>query len=389
MSVNTDELARRFEQAFGGSKATHVVRAPGRVNLIGEHTDYNDGFVLPIAMSQALYVAAGPGDDDAITVRSTAFDETVTLPIDTRDDRREPRWANYVRGMAALLPMQGVKLRPAKLLIHSEIPIGGGVSSSAALEIGVGKAMLAVADTGLEPTRLAMVAQQAEHSFAGSPCGIMDQYICALGRKDHAFLLDCRSRDGQHVPFRFDDAVLLVMDTQVKRSLASSEYARRRQECESAVWRLKGVQPVVRALRDVSPEVLKANQAAVGFFDYRRCLHVVTEIERTVRASEALSMSDPYTFGRLMSESHQSLSSDYEVSSPELDALVQIAMGVPGVYGARMTGAGFGGCAIALLRREAEQPLREAVKTRYDTRFQKPAIVYATTASDGATVHPL
>lgn len=393
--VNTSELQESFQQVFPGSTPSTLVRAPGRVNLIGEHTDYNDGLVLPIAMSQSLYVLAGPSDDAHVAVHSTAFDQTVAFPAqrpgepDDPDHAGDPAWSRYVRGVAALLAKEGITLTPGRLLIHSDVPIGGGVSSSAALEVGSALALLAMAGSNMDDVPLALLARQAEHQYAGSPCGIMDQFICVLGRAGHALLLDCRSQACEQVPMPLDDTRLVVLNTQVKHEIGSSEYPVRQRQCLEGLAVMQGSHPELKALRDVTPAILDAHEDKMDPVALQRCRHVVTEIDRTARAADALRDRDFHTFGQLMFDSHVSLRDDYAVSCAELDHLVEIARGVPGVHGARMTGGGFGGCAIALVRREAESALQFAVQERYNTRFDEPAIVYTTTAAAGASVTPL
>jgi galactokinase len=391
--VNTYELIRRFQEAYPGDSPSVLVRAPGRVNLIGEHTDYNEGFVLPIAMSQSLYVIAGPASGEAIEVRSTGFSgESARFPAANPggpDMPGMPTWSNYTRGVAALLTGRGVKLPAARLLIHSEVPIGGGVSSSAALETGSALALMSLAGASMEPLELALLCQQAEHQYAHSPCGIMDQFIVGLGKEFYALLLDCRTREVEQIPVPFDNAVLLVMNTQVKHEIGGGEYGIRRRQCEQAVEVLKARYPQIHSLRDVKPGMLFAQRAALDPLIFRRAQHVVTEIARTIEAADALRRGRLADFGGLMFDSHASLRDDYQVSSPELDALVEIAREVAGVYGARMTGGGFGGCAIALVEPAAVEALRSAIAAEYDTRFEKPALVYATVASDGARAQRL
>lgn len=389
MQVNTQELIERFAKVFPGASPRCVARAPGRVNLIGEHVDYNDGFVLPIAMSQALYVVAGPADDGHVTVNTTAFSESVRFPTNDPGPPGSPMWGNYVRGVARMLLNRNVRLKPARLLIHSDVPVGGGVSSSAALEVGTAMALLALAGQRLDPIPLALLARQAEHEYAHSPCGIMDQFICVLGKKDHALLLDCRSQEYEQLPLRFPETVLAVMNTQVKHEIGGSEYPVRQRQCQEGLAILKAGHPHITSLRDVTSEHLDTCEKRMDVVAFSRCRHVVTEIRRTQQAADALRLHDATQFGQLMTESHVSLRDDYAVSCPELDALVDLATGVPGCYGARMTGGGFGGCAIALIHRSAEQPLREAIAKEYDTRFKKPAIVYVTVPADGAFVHSL
>jgi len=387
--VNAADLRPRFDKVFGGESPSHFARSPGRVNLIGEHVDYNDGFVLPIAMTQALWVLAGPRADQVIAAHSTAFNQKVNFPTTEPGPAGEPFWANYVRGVVSMLVRRGLPLRGTNLLIHSEVPVGGGVSSSAALETGVARALLAVAGREIEPAELALLCRQAEHEYAHSPCGIMDQFICGLGQAEHALLLDCRSQEHEQIPFELDDAVLAIMNTQVKHEIGSSEYPVRQKQCLEGLGVVQQKNPAVRSLRDVSPIMLKDVQLEMKPLVFDRCWHVVTEIERTVHAAEALRCNDLVEFGKLMVGSHHSLTQKYEVSCPELDALVEIACSVNGVYGARMTGGGFGGCAIALVQRTAEKALRSAIVDRYNGRFKRPALVYTTSAENGARVESL
>jgi galactokinase len=391
--VNTNELIRRFQEAFPGYAPSVLVRAPGRVNLIGEHTDYNEGFVLPIAMSQSLFVIAAPAPDGQIEVRSTGYPgESARFSAANPggpDVPGLPGWSSYTRGVASLLTGRGTKMPAARLLIHSEVPIGGGVSSSAALETGSALALLTLAGATMPPLELALLCQQAEHQFAHSPCGIMDQFIVGLGKEFYALLLDCRSREVEQIPVPFDNAVLLVMNTQVKHEIGGGEYGIRRRQCEQAVEALKPRYPQIQSLRDVKSNMLFSQRSAMDPLIFRRAQHVVTEIERTTEAADALRHGRLADFGGLMYDSHASLKDDYQVSATELDALVDIAHTVPGVYGARMTGGGFGGCAIALVETKAVDALREAIAADYNNRFEKPALVYATVASDGARAQRL
>lgn len=387
--VNTGELRDLHGRVYPGSAPRVVVRAPGRVNLIGEHTDYNDGYVLPIAMSQALYVTASPSADGQISVHSTAFGETVDFPADHPGSPCDPAWANYVRGVAVMLIRRGIPLKPCRLAIHSDVPLGAGVSSSAALEVGTALALLAMNERRIEAIPLALLARQAEHEYAHSPCGIMDQFICVLGKTRHALMLDCRSQTYEQIPLPFENTTLVIMNTQVKHAIGSSQYPVRQKQCHEGLAILQRSDPRLIALRDADMDMLLQHRSRMDEVVFRRCRHVITEIARVPQAAEAMKTGDAVTFGRLMFDSHASLKDDYEVSCAELDALVDIARQVPGVYGARMTGGGFGGCAIALVNSDAEQSLRTAVKDKYDMRFEKPAIVYTTTASEGATVVPL
>lgn len=387
--VNTGELKDLHARLYPGSAPRVAVRAPGRVNLIGEHTDYNDGCVLPIAMSQALYVTASPSPDGRIAVHSNAFNETVEFPADNPGSPCDPAWANYVRGVAAMLIRQGIPLKPCRLAIHSDVPLGAGVSSSAALEVGSALALLAMAEQRIQAIPLALLARQAEHEYAHSPCGIMDQFICVLGKARHALMLDCRSQTYEQIPLPFENTTLVIMNTQVKHAIGSSQYPVRQKQCHEGLTILQRSDPRLIALRDAHMGMLLQHRSRMDEVVFRRCRHVITEIARVPLAAEAMKAGDAATFGRLMFESHKSLKDDYEVSCTELDTLVDIARQVPGVYGARMTGGGFGGCAIALIDSGSEHALRAAVKNKYDTRFEQPAIVYTTTASEGATIIPL
>jgi galactokinase len=269
------------------------------------------------------------------------------------------------------------------------VPIGGGVSSSAALEVGTALALLALAGQKMDPIPLALLARQAEHRYAHSPCGIMDQFICVLGQAGHALLLDCRNQAYEQVPLPADDAELVVMNTQVKHSIGQSEYPVRQQQCRDGLAGIQQQHPELTSLRDVTTDMLDAAADRMDDVAFRRCRHVVTEIDRTKQAADALRAGDLATFGQLMFASHASLRDDYAVSCDELDALVEIAGNVPGVHGARMTGGGFGGCAIALVRRGAEDKLRAAIESDYNGRFAEPAIVYTTTAAKGAAIEPI
>jgi len=339
--IDPSALARDFHDRFG--RTPRVYRAPGRVNLIGEHTDYNDGFVLPMALDRSTWVAAGPRTDRRLVVRSRAFDETVTIDLDGATSGPTGSWTDYVRGIASVIGSGG-----ADVLIASDVPIGGGVSSSAALEIACGYALLDIADRPIHLASLACAGQRAEHEFAGIRCGLMDQTIACYGRAGHALLLDTRSFERRHVPMP-PSVRVVVGNTMVRHALASSEYNARRSDCEAGVAVLARRLPGVRALRDVSIGNLDAARGDLPDRVYRRCRHVVSENARTIAAADALASGDILRFGRLMGESHESLRDDYEVSCRELDVMVEIAMRLDGVRGARMNGGGFGGSIVALV----------------------------------------
>jgi galactokinase len=381
--VDLSALRAAFVRRFTASP--RLFSAPGRVNLIGEHTDYNDGFVLPMAIERRTVVAASPRDDRRIVAVSGGLGETFEFELDRPGAKRRGLWGDYVEGTARELAARGVAINGANLFIESDVPRGAGLSASAALEISVGLALASLASTApLDRVTLARAGQAAEHEYVGTLCGIMDQYIAALGVEGHALFVDCRSLEARRVPLALGDAKLVVCDTTVKHELASSAYNERRAACEEAVRRLQAVLPGITALRDVDVESFERHAALLPEPVGRRARHVVTENARTVRAAEALAASDFTEFGRLMQGSHVSLRDDYEVSCPEVDLAVDEALAHPGVYGARMTGGGFGGCAIALVRGESAQGLIERVTGALQARFGLTVHAFATGAADGA-----
>jgi len=382
--VNSDTLGSAFAATYAETLPEVFVRAPGRVNLIGEHTDYNDGYVLPIGTKQALYIAARGRRDGRIRAYSRAFDETAEWSIGEEIPQDTPAWANYLKGVTALLRNEGVSLTGADLLVESDVPVGGGVSSSAALEVGAALAFLTLANASLEPMRLATLCQQAENEYAGAPCGIMDQTASIHAKKGHAMLIDCRTRRVEQVPLRLADAAIVLIDTQVKHSIGGGEYGIRRRQCAEALAALRSKDERIGALRDVRPADLKTAMGCMDATAARRTRHVVTECQRVLDAVACLRNGSLVEFGALMYASHKSLRDDYEVSCAELDALVEICRDVDGVVGARMTGGGFGGCVVALVERRAVGPLQARIERDYSGAFEKPAVVYTTEPDDGA-----
>ncbi len=380
----TESLFADFERIFGQS-AEGGRRAPGRVNLIGEHTDYNDGFVLPIAIEKQTVALFAPRDDALVRLASRQSDppgEIVTLDLERRIAPAEPAWANYPRGVIAFLDeMDDVELRGADLLFDSDVPLGGGLSSSASLEVAAAEAILAASGQSHQvPERhVALICQRAEHEFADAPCGIMDQSIAVMGREGFALLLDCRDGSTRHVPFNDPETVLLVADTEVKHAIGGGEYAERREQCHSAAGKLG-----VEALRDASMDDLERQRGTLYDVEYHRARHVIGEIARTLEAVEALEAADLGRFGERMSASHASLRDDYEVSCPELDAIVNAAERIDGVYGARMTGGGFGGCAIVLCRKDATEAATAGIRDAFEAQFARRCPVFATRAAEGA-----
>ncbi len=377
-------LIERLQAMVGESvpaASVRVVRAPGRVNLIGEHTDYNLGFVLPAAISLETWIASVPSDDGRVELTSMQADDTHAFELSDAGPARG-EWIDYVAGVAWSLAQEGVALRGLRGVVDSHIPMGSGLSSSAALEVA-GAWSLAREMPPLPPMRLARAAQRAENAYVGVQCGLMDQFASTHGVAGQALLFDCRSLEHRAVPLPAGHS-LVAIDTRTPHRLGASEYNARRQQCERGVAAIAERHREVHSLRDVSRAML---EEAAGLLDeetLRRCRHVVTENERVLAATRALEDGDLATVGRLFAESHASLRDQYEVSSAELDALVDIATGVAGVVGARMTGAGFGGCTVNLVRDEAVNALRAAVEAEYPARTGLEAGFYVVQAVDGA-----
>ncbi len=354
-----------------------MYRAPGRVNLIGEHTDYNDGFVPPMALDRSTWVAAAPRSDRMLAVHSRELGETLTVDLDGNRAAPTGSWIDYVRGVASMLGSGG-----ADLLVASDVPIGGGVSSSAALEIACGYALLDIAGRPVDLATLARAGQQAEHEFVGTRCGLMDQTIACFGRAGHALLLDTRSFERRDVPIPSSVRVV-VANTMVRHQLASGEYNARRADCEAGVALLARRHPGVRALRDASMPDLESARRDLSNRVYRRCRHVVTENVRTLAAADALTAADSASLGRLMRESHDSLRDDYEVSCGELDTMAAIAQRLDGVFGARMTGGGFGGSIVALVDAAEAERVQQDLRRQYAEATRRDPVVWVCSAGRG------
>ncbi len=376
-----DSLTATFRRLYGGSP--QVFRAPGRVNLIGEHTDYNDGFVMPAAVDFYTWVAVGKRSDRRLRVYSDQFEENVELSLDALAGEPRKHWSDYVRGVAAVLEATGHSLTGADLVIHGEVPLGAGLSSSAALEVSTALALLSGSNVTLPPLDLVKICQRAEHQYAGTRCGIMDQFIATFGRAGHALMLDCRSLDYQLLPIP-KDVRLVICNSMVKHELAAGEYNRRRADCETAVKILQQEMKGVHALRDVTLRDLEKHSQQLPETVYRRSRHVISENLRVLAAAEAIQSGHLSRFGELMYESHNSLRDDYEVSCKELDLLVGLASACDGVYGARMTGGGFGGCTINLVRAPAVDGCRQRITEEFEKATGKTPEVYVCTAAQGA-----
>ncbi|MCA1583424.1 MAG: galactokinase [Acidobacteria bacterium] len=378
-AVIADDMARRFAARFGGP--ARVYRAPGRVNLIGEHTDYNDGFVMPMAIDASTWVAIALRDDRRLVVHSETVGETFEAVLDGTTLSPRRHWSDYVVGVAVELIDDGAELPGANMLVWSEVPRGAGLSSSAALEVSVGFALLDSVGRPIDRVALARLCQRAENVFVGARVGIMDQFIACHGVADAAVWLDCRSLDFRtlHLP---TDVRVIICNTMVKHAIAAGEYNTRRAECEAAAAAIARSTPGVHALRDVTPDDLDRVGPLLSPVLFRRARHVVTENRRVLQAAEALDRLDVVGFGALMSNSHASLRDDFAVSCRELDVMVEIASALPGVYGARMTGGGFGGCTVNLVATTAIDTFLSTIAERYAKATGIQPDLYISTAAD-------
>jgi galactokinase len=380
----TAHIAAEFEKHYGRAPRW-IVAAPGRVNVIGEHTDYNDGFVLPMAIERyaimAADTAAAPGK---VNIYDAHFKESAQIDITAPVTKGQPKWSNYLRGVFAGFQNRGTQIPALDVAFMSTVPLGGGLSSSAALEVCTATLIEAATGKQIDPIEKALLAQKAEHDFAGVPCGIMDQFISALGKEGHLLLLDCRTRKTQLVPMSDPSVALLVINTNVKHELSGGEYAERRAQCEEAAAKLG-----VKSLRDVTAEQLEKGKAKLSEVVYRRARHVIGEIERTTHAAEGIRQSNWPTVGQFMYASHYALRDDYEVSCTELDAVVEIAEGIGykgGVYGCRMTGGGFGGCCVALVKADCVEAITQRIAAEYKAKTNIEAAIFASRPAAGATI---
>jgi galactokinase len=384
-SAGDGMVAACFQKVFGASP--RIFRAPGRVNVIGEHTDYNDGFVMPAAIGFYTWIAAAKRADRVVQAYSAHFDEKISLPLDALAGPPRKHWSDFVRGVAAVLEAAGHKLSGANLVIHGEVPLGAGLSSSASLEVATALALTSIAEIDIPRLELVKLCQKAEHQYVGVMCGIMDQFIAAFGAAGHALMLDCRSLEYQLLPLP-RDLLLVVCNSMVRHELASGEYNRRRADCEAGVNLLRPHLPGIRSLRDVEVENLETYKHLLSPTVYRRCRHVITENHRVLAAAKALQSGDADSFGHLMYCSHASLRDDYEVSCKELDLLVDLASSIPGVYGARMTGGGFGGCTVNLIRADAAASFQTLIAQAYRERTGITPDIYVCESAQGADCWP-
>jgi galactokinase len=380
-------VAERFLAVYGTSPSG-LFRAPGRVNLIGEHTDYNDGFVMPAAIDFSCYSAIRSRSDRTLSVYSQQFQENIEFNLDRLVGPPKKHWTDYVRGVAAVLRDEGYPLKGADLLIDGQVPIGSGLSSSASIEVSSALALTSLGGITVPLGTLARLCQRAENAYTGARCGIMDQFVSCFGRPDQALLLDCRSLEMTYLALP-PNVRLVICNTMVRHELAAGEYNERRASCERSIEAIRKFLPNIRALRDLTLEDLEKYRSLLSEIDFRRCRHVITENARVIDAKEALRHVDLARFGQLMYQSHNSLNHDYEVSCRELNLMVSLARNIPGVYGARMTGGGFGGCTINLVEREVVPEFQTSVAREYEKLTDLSPQIFASSAAGGAVALPL
>jgi galactokinase len=383
LELLTADVVAKFEEKFSASPDV-VVAAPGRVNLIGEHIDYNDGFVLPMAIERYTVIAAkvDPANNSTATLYSIDMDQQVEISLVDPAKKEDSHWSNYVAGVVAgMVQDKGMVIPGFQAVAKSNVPIGGGLSSSASLEVATATVIEAIVGQAIAKVDKGLVCQKAEHEFAGVPCGIMDQFSSVLCEPDRLLLLDCRDRSFQQIPFSNPDIVVLIINSEVKHQLSGGEYAQRRSQCEDALKELGA-----SSYRDVTLQQLEAKKDALDNLVYNRAHHVVTEIDRTLKTAEAMKQNDWATVGELMYVSHASLRDDFEVSCVELDVLVDIASKTEGVIGARMTGGGFGGCIVALVQKEKSDSISDSICKAYQSQTGVKPSAFMTRPAQGAHV---
>ncbi len=378
------DLLQRAMAAFStrlGGMPTLIARAPGRVNLIGEHTDYNDGFVLPMAIDRDVAIVLRPRHDPYVVVYSLDFDEMIQFSPAEMEDRREGGlWVEYMEGVAWALQEAGFRLRGWEGVVGGDVPIGAGLSSSAAMELATARAFAEVSGLPWDPAQMAVLGRRAENEWVGVNTGIMDQMISAAGVEGRALLIDCRSLETDSVPLP-PDTLVVILDTATRRELVTSAYNERREQCEAAAAYFG-----VKALRDVSLERFEAEQDGLDPIVHRRARHIITENARTLRAAEAMREGDAVLLGQLMDASHTSMRDDFEITNDALNVMASIAQAHPASYGARMTGGGFGGCAVALVRADQVDAFVDDVSREYKAATGLTPAIYVTPAAAGASV---
>lgn len=386
-------VTQKFQELF--NEKPLLVRSPGRVNLIGEHTDYNEGFVLPGAIDKAIYFAISPRNDEVCNLYALDMEEsfqfTARLVFD--ESKRvsslqfsEKHWANYLMGVVDQLNKLGYKLKGFNCVFGGDIPIGAGMSSSAAIEAGLAFALNHIFNLGIDKLSLVKLAQKAENEFVGVNCGIMDQFINIFGKNGNVLRIDCRSLEYDYFPFEYKDISIVLFDTGVSHSLASSEYNKRRNECSKGVEVIRKDNSAVKSLRDVTFEMLNSYKNKLDSKVFQRCKYVVEENDRMMKACESLNKKDLKLFGTLMYQTHEGLRKDYEVSCKELDHLVELTTNNPGVYGSRMMGGGFGGCTINLIENNIVEETKKIISEKYKQKFNIDLKTYITSIGNGTSV---
>ena len=383
LSTRADAVTKRFREVYGISPRG-VFRAPGRVNLIGEHTDYNDGFVMPAAIDFYSYAAIGERTDRTLSLYSEQFQETVEFSPGQLAGPPHKHWSDYVRGVAAVLQEEGYPWKGAELVIDSQVPIGAGLSSSAAIEVATAFALTSLGGLTIPLLEVARLCQRAENTYTGARCGIMDQFVSCFGRQDHALMLDCRSLEATYLQLP-PNVRLVICNTMVRHELAGGEYNERRASCERVVETIGKFRPEVRALRDLTLEDLEHYRNQISSVDFRRCRHVITENDRVEDAKATIEGADLARFGELMYLSHDSLDRDYEVTCGELNIMVNLARELEGVYGARMTGGGFGGCTINLVESKMVPEFQATVAREYEKLTGLSPQIFVSAAAAGAS----
>ena len=363
-----EHIRSQFTATFGDDNHLQVIMAPGRVNLIGEYTDFNEGFVFPMTVDRGVYVGIRARDDQRVRVKSIRFGELIDYRLDDFEKPEPGHWSCYVLGVVEELRLLGLVSHGFDAVIDGNLNLGAGLSSSAALETATALALQSLFGFEMSRVDVATLCQRVEHRYANVMCGIMDQFASGIGRSNHALLLDCRTLSHVNIPTSLDEHRIVIISSEVKRELASSAYNERRAQCEEGVALFRQFDPTIASLRDVTPDLFDAYGDQLSDVAYRRCRHVITENARVLDASAALAADELVQFGRLMTASHNSLRDDFEVSCDELDSLVDIANGTEGVLGSRMTGAGFGGCTVTLIHRNSIETLR-ANLLPYTDRF--------------------
>jgi galactokinase len=378
-----DRVEETFREHF--KEQPLLVRSPGRVNLIGEHTDYNLGYVLPAAIDKAIYFAIAPRNDSVCQIVALDMNDEYTFTYN--DLRSTPKgWPNYLMGVVDQFLKANYRIRGFNCVFGGDIPIGAGMSSSAALEAGLAYALNTIFELRIDKLALVQSAQKAENEFVGVRCGIMDQYINIFGEQEKVLRIDCRSLDYHYYPFAYHHISIVLFDTRVSHSLASSEYNRRREECNEGVAVMKKSHPEVKSLRDVSIDVLDRNKSLMNPTIYRRCKYVVEENDRVLKACKVLEKNDLKAFGAYMNQTHEGLSRDYEVSCTELDYLVSLVRNNPYVYGSRMMGGGFGGCTINLIENSHVEEISRFIAEKYKQEFNIDLKTYVTSISSGTHI---